>query len=73
MRVLRLAAADDAGRIVNPLLAEGQVVGGSVQGLGQCLVEEAVYDESGQLADGIVRGLQPVDGRGGATDLERLR
>ena len=49
MRVLRLAAADDAGRIVNPLLAEGQVVGGSVQGLGQCLVEEAVYDESGQL------------------------
>ncbi|CAN5296971.1 molybdopterin-dependent oxidoreductase [soil metagenome] len=49
LRVLRLAAADDAGRIVNPLLAEGQVVGGSVQGLGQCLVEEAVYDESGQL------------------------
>jgi carbon-monoxide dehydrogenase large subunit len=49
LRVLRLAAADDAGRIVNPLLAEGQIVGGSVQGLGQCLVEEAVYDESGQL------------------------
>lgn len=49
LRVLRLAAADDAGRIVNPLLAEGQVVGGSVQGLGQCLVEEAVHDESGQL------------------------
>jgi aerobic carbon-monoxide dehydrogenase large subunit len=49
LRVLRLAAADDAGRIVNPLLAEGQVVGSSVQGLGQCLVEEAVYDESGQL------------------------
>jgi aerobic carbon-monoxide dehydrogenase large subunit len=49
LHVLRLAAADDAGRIVNPLLAEGQVVGGSVQGLGQCLVEEAVYDESGQL------------------------
>jgi aerobic carbon-monoxide dehydrogenase large subunit len=46
-RVLRLAAVDDAGTIVNPLLAEGQVIGGSAQGLGQCLVEEAVYDEEG--------------------------
>ena len=47
LRVLRLAAVDDAGTIVNPLLAEGQVIGGSAQGLGQCLVEEAVYDEEG--------------------------
>ena len=37
----RLVAVDDAGRIVNPLLAEGQVVGGAVQGLGACLTEEA--------------------------------
>ena len=47
LRVLRLAAVDDAGTIVNPLLAEGQVIGGSAQGLGQCLVEEAAYDEEG--------------------------
>jgi aerobic carbon-monoxide dehydrogenase large subunit len=47
LRLLRLAAVDDAGTIVNPLLAEGQVVGGSAQGLGQCLVEEAAYDEEG--------------------------
>ena len=47
LRVLRLAAVDDAGTIVNPLLAEGQVIGGSAQGLGQCLVEEAVYDDEG--------------------------
>jgi len=47
LRVLRLAAVDDAGTIVNPLLAEGQVIGGSAQGLGQCLVEEALYDEEG--------------------------
>jgi aerobic carbon-monoxide dehydrogenase large subunit len=47
LRVLRLAAVDDAGKIVNPLLAEGQVVGGSAQGLGQCLVEEAAYDAEG--------------------------
>jgi carbon-monoxide dehydrogenase large subunit len=47
LRVLRLAAVDDAGTIVNPLLAEGQVIGGTAQGLGQCLVEEATYDEEG--------------------------
>jgi aerobic carbon-monoxide dehydrogenase large subunit len=46
-RVLRLVAVDDAGMIVNPLLAEGQVIGGSAQGLGECLVEEAAYDDEG--------------------------
>ena len=44
-----IAAVDDAGTIVNPLLAEGQVLGGVVQALGECLTEEAVYDEDGQL------------------------
>ena len=48
LRVCRLAAVDDAGRILNPLLAEGQVLGGIVQGLGAVLTEEAVYDEQGQ-------------------------
>jgi aerobic carbon-monoxide dehydrogenase large subunit len=47
LRVLRLAAVDDAGTIVNPLLAEGQVIGGTAQGLGECLVEEAAYDDEG--------------------------
>jgi carbon-monoxide dehydrogenase large subunit len=47
LNVLRVAAVDDAGTIVNPLLAEGQVIGGIAQGLGQSLVEEAVYDEEG--------------------------
>ena len=49
LRVLRIAAVDDAGTIVNPLLAEGQVLGGTAQGLGECLLEEALYDEEGQL------------------------
>ena len=49
LKVLRLAAVDDAGTIVNPLLAEGQVVGGAVQGLGAVLMEEAVHDGDGQL------------------------
>jgi carbon-monoxide dehydrogenase large subunit len=48
VRVRRLVAVDDAGRIVNPLLAEGQVVGGAVQGLGAVLSEEVVHDEAGQ-------------------------
>ncbi|MGA8338469.1 MAG: xanthine dehydrogenase family protein molybdopterin-binding subunit [Solirubrobacteraceae bacterium] len=49
LKVRRLAAVDDAGTIINPLLAEGQVVGGTVQGLGAVLTEEAVYDADGQL------------------------
>lgn len=52
VRVLRVVAVDDAGRIINPLLAEGQVIGATVQGLGQALVEEVIYDESGQLLTG---------------------
>jgi aerobic carbon-monoxide dehydrogenase large subunit len=48
LTVRHLAAVDDAGTIVNPLLAEGQVLGGAVQGLGECLVEEATYDEQAQ-------------------------
>jgi aerobic carbon-monoxide dehydrogenase large subunit len=48
LRMLRLAAVDDAGTIVNPLLAEGQVIGGSVHGLGAALSEEVVHDEHGQ-------------------------
>jgi carbon-monoxide dehydrogenase large subunit len=48
LRVLRLVAVDDAGTIINPLLSHGQVIGGAVQGLGECLVEEALYDDAGQ-------------------------
>jgi carbon-monoxide dehydrogenase large subunit len=48
LTVKRIAAVDDAGRIVNPLLAEGQVIGGTVAGLGAVLTEEVVYDETGQ-------------------------
>jgi carbon-monoxide dehydrogenase large subunit len=49
LRVLRMAAVDDAGTIVNPLLAEGQVLGGTAQGLGECLLEEALHDDGGQF------------------------
>ena len=44
---------DDLGYAMNPLLMEGQIFGGAVQGLGQCLFEHAVYDkDSGQLVTG---------------------
>ena len=49
LTILRLVAVDDAGRIVNPLLAHGQVVGATAQGLGQALIEEVRHDETGQL------------------------
>src|SRR5262249_38662874 len=48
LRIVRLVAVDDAGTVINPLLVRGQVVGGAVQALGECLVEEAAYDASGQ-------------------------
>jgi aerobic carbon-monoxide dehydrogenase large subunit len=44
----RLVAVDDAGRLINPLLAEGQVHGGIAQGVAQALLEEIHYDEDGQ-------------------------
>jgi carbon-monoxide dehydrogenase large subunit len=52
LTVRQVVAVDDAGTIINPLLAHGQVVGGAMQGLGECLIEEAVYDEDGQLRTG---------------------
>jgi aerobic carbon-monoxide dehydrogenase large subunit len=48
----KYVAIDDCGRIINPLLVEGQVHGGIVQALGQAFLEEAVYDEQGQLITG---------------------
>ncbi|HEX5617173.1 MAG TPA: xanthine dehydrogenase family protein molybdopterin-binding subunit [Solirubrobacteraceae bacterium] len=48
LTVHRIAAVDDAGRIINPLLAEGQVVGGTIHGLGTVLTEEMAFDEGDQ-------------------------
>jgi len=51
--LLNFTAADDFGRIINPLIVEGQVHGGLVQGIGQALHEDTIYDaESGQLRTG---------------------
>src|SRR5215472_14545532 len=45
-------AVDDVGHVINPLLVEGQLHGGIVQGVGQALMENAAYDASGQLLSG---------------------
>jgi aerobic carbon-monoxide dehydrogenase large subunit len=52
VRLLRYAAVDDCGPQINPVIVEGQVHGGVVQGIGQALWEEAVYDDNGQLLTG---------------------
>ena len=50
--LLKLVAVDDAGNRINPLIVEGQIHGGLAQGIGQAMIEEVVYDESGQLVTG---------------------
>ena len=49
VRLLRYVTVDDCGRIVNPALVAGQIVGGVTQGLGGALMEHCAYDEAGQL------------------------
>ena len=50
--IINFNAVDDVGRVVNPMIVEGQVQGGVAQGIGQALLENAAYDENGQLLSG---------------------
>jgi len=52
IKFLNYIAVDDCGKVINPLLVEGQVQGGIVQSIGQAMYEELVYDEQGQLITG---------------------
>ncbi len=52
LEVLRYVVIEDVGRCINPLTMHGQSVGGAAQGIGGALLEELVYDESGQLLSG---------------------
>ena len=53
VRIDRYAAVDDVGRVINPMICEGQIQGGIAQGIGQALLEAVVYErESGQLLSG---------------------
>ena len=48
----RYVAVDDCGKVINPMMVDGQVQGGVVQSIGQALFEEVVYDDQGQLVSG---------------------
>ena len=50
--IKRYTVVDDVGTVLNPLLMKGQIHGGIAQGVGQALMEQIVYDESGQLLTG---------------------
>jgi carbon-monoxide dehydrogenase large subunit len=52
VRLERFVAVDDCGNAINPLLVDGQIVGGFAQGLGQALLERIAYGEDGQLLTG---------------------
>jgi len=49
VRLDRYVVVSDSGRLINPMIAEGQIVGGIAQGLGGALLENLVYDADGQL------------------------
>ena len=49
VEVKRFVAVDDVGNVINPMIVDGQIHGGLAQGIGQALLEGAIYDESGQL------------------------
>jgi carbon-monoxide dehydrogenase large subunit len=52
IKIRRYVAVDDVGRVINPMIVDGQVHGGVAQGIGQALYEGAIYDEAGQLITG---------------------
>ncbi|PPQ25916.1 xanthine dehydrogenase family protein molybdopterin-binding subunit [Rhodopila globiformis] len=52
VEMVNFTAVDDVGRVVNPMIVEGQVQGGVAQGIGQALLESALYDPHGQLLSG---------------------
>jgi carbon-monoxide dehydrogenase large subunit len=52
VELTRYIAVDDCGNVINPLIVDGQIHGGIAQGVGQALLEEAVYSDSGQLLSG---------------------
>ena len=61
--VERYVVAEDAGRLVNPMIAEGQVHGGIAQGIGNALLEEIIYDENGSILTANLADYMPPTAR----------
>jgi carbon-monoxide dehydrogenase large subunit len=61
IELLHLVTVEDCGRVINPAIVHGQVLGASVQGLGGALLEEFQYDETGRmLSDSLTRYVMPT-------------
>jgi 2-furoyl-CoA dehydrogenase large subunit len=58
--ILDYAAIDDCGRVINPLIVEGQVHGAAAHGIGAALMESCVYDESGNMLTGTFSDYTPI-------------
>jgi carbon-monoxide dehydrogenase large subunit len=68
VRILRYTVAHDCGRVINPMVVDGQVIGGVVHGIGNALFERLVYDDQAQLLSGTFADyLLPL-----ATDVPRI-
>jgi aerobic carbon-monoxide dehydrogenase large subunit len=63
VRVERFVAVEDAGRIINPLIADGQVHGGIAQGIGNALLEEVIYDQFGNIQTATLADYLPPTAR----------
>ena len=72
VKVLKHVIAQDAGRAINPLAVEGQMIGGAAQGLGWALYEEMAYDEDGQLLSGSWMDYTLPDSMQTAPDVETI-
>ena len=59
----RFVVAEDAGRLVNPMIVDGQVLGGVAQGIGNALLEEIVYDDTGNILTATLADFLPPTSR----------
>jgi aerobic carbon-monoxide dehydrogenase large subunit len=59
----RFVVAEDAGRIVNPMIVDGQILGGVAQGIGNALLEEIIYDETGNILTATLADFLPPTSR----------
>ncbi len=71
VRILDYVAVSDAGPLINPMIVQGQIVGGVAQGLGGALYEELAYDENGQLVASVAARLLHADRAPGARGARR--
>ncbi|SDT57727.1 xanthine dehydrogenase family protein molybdopterin-binding subunit [Bradyrhizobium canariense] len=63
VEIEKFLVAEDAGLIINPMIADGQVVGGIAQGIGNALLEEIIYDDTGNILTGTLADFLPPTAR----------